>query len=147
MRSVDLEGVQRIDELTQFQYLGRKWQRFSPEEKTAHLVSRTCEFDRHLKSGYSLVATDNKRIIGFLFASETLPLRNAVYIGHIAIHPKYQNRGIGMLLYGHLFQHAKRKHITRIQALINPDNPKSIRLHEKLGFFLQERIEASIPVT
>lgn len=142
----DYSGVRQVDELTQCQYLGEKWEKFSLNEKERHLVSRKKEFEINVKTGYSLVATMNKKIVGFLLAHETLPFRGTLYIHHIAIEPNFQGKGVGVLLYKQLIKLAKLSKIKNITALINTDNPKSIKLHKKLGFKLQDRKEAILEV-
>lgn len=142
----DYRGVRQVDKLTQYQYLGRRWIKFSSAEKENHLVSRKKEFGINVKTGYSLVATTNKKIVGFLLAHETLPFRGILYIHHIAIEPNFQGKGVGVLLYKQLIKLAKLSKIKNITALINTDNPKSIKLHKKLGFKLQDRKEAILKV-
>ena len=142
----DYNGVRLVDELTQYQYLGEKWTKFSQAEKEKHLVSKEKEFAINVKTGFSLVATMNHKIIGFLLAHETLPFPGSLYIHHIAIEPKFQGKGVGPLLYKKLIKLAKQAKIKNIVALINTDNPKSIKLHGKLGFKLQDRKEAILEV-
>lgn len=146
LKLADYSGVRQVDELTQYQYLREKWEKFSLREKEKHLVSRRKEFGINAKTGYSLVATINSKIIGFLFAHETLPFPGALFIHHLAIKPSYQGKGIGALLYKELIRLAKLTKIKTIVALINLDNPKSMRLHEKLGFKLQDRKEAILEI-
>ena len=146
LKLTDYNGVRQVDELTQYQYLGAKWKKFSLGEKEKHLVSRKQEFAINVKTGYSLVATIDNQIIGFLLAHETLPFPGTLYIRHLAIKPSYQGKGIGTLLYKELIRLAKQTKIKKIVALINLDNPKSIGLHEKLGFQLQDRKEAILEI-
>ena len=146
LKLADYSGVRQVDELTQYQYLGEKWKKFSLREKEKHLVSRRKEFGINVKTGYSLVATMDGKTIGFLFAYKTLPFHGALYIHHLAIEPNFQGKGVGALLYKELIRLAKPTKIKRIVALINLDNPKSMRLHEKLGFKLQDRKEAILEI-
>lgn len=146
MKQEDYRGVRLVDELTQRQYLGLRWDRFSESEKESHLKSRLSEFEANLNTGYCFVAVINKKMIGFVFAHEMLPFRGKLYIRHIAVHPDYQGQGMGPLLYKKLIEKAKRTQITEIAALINIDNPQSIKLHEKAGFILKDRKEAILKV-
>ncbi len=146
LKITDYSGVRQVDELTQSQYLGEKWKKFSPKEKEERLVSRKQEFGINVKTGYSLVATMNTKIIGFLLAYETLPFHGTLYIHHLAIRPSDQGKGIGTLLYKELIRLVKLSKIKRIVALIKLDNPKSIKLHEKLGFQLLDRKEAILEI-
>jgi len=138
------QGVRNIDELTQAQYLGEKWNKLDITEKEGLLKSRESEFDINVGTGYSFVAHSGKEIVGFLLAYKTLPFHDTVYIRHIAIKPEYQGRGIGILLYKRLISKARKNGIKKIMALINLDNPNSIRMHEKVGFELKDRKEATL---
>lgn len=138
----DFEGVRKVDILTQKQYLGTKWNNLSAIEKNNHLVSRKDEFEIYVRSGYCFVATINNEIIGFILAYETQPFLGNIYIKYIGINTIYQRRGIGVLLYKELIKKAKKHNINNITALINLDNPNSIKLHKKAGFLLKDRKEA-----
>lgn len=139
----DYEPVHQVDILTQRQYLGQKFDELSPEEQDKHhLVSRKSEFQINVDTGYCFVAEDNGQIIGFLLSYETLPFHGILGINYIGLNPKYQNKGVGLLLYEKLVEKAKQKGINKIKTHINLDNPKSIRLHEKAGFKLKDRKEA-----
>lgn len=142
MRRHDYSGVSVVDELTQKQYLGSIWDQFSEIEKQTHLPSRQSEFELHLQTDYCFVGLIHETVIGFIFAHETLPFRDMVHIRHIAIHPDYQGVGIGSLLYTAVIEKAKHNGIKTIFALINLDNKRSMRLHEKMGFELRDRKEA-----
>ena len=138
----DYSQVHRVDILTQKQYLGTKFDQMSKKEQDSHLVSRKSEFQINVDSGYCFVALNNKKIIGFLLAYETLPFRNTLYIHYIGVNPKTQGKGIGLLLYQKLIKKAKQAGIKKIWSLINIDNPQSMKLHEKIGFKLNDRKEA-----
>lgn len=138
----DFEQVQEIDILTQVQYLGNKFNDFSPEEKKKHLVSRQEDFEINVETKLCCVAEDNNTVIGFLFAHQLLPLKDFIFVRYIAVHPQYQDKGVGSLLYAELIKNAKKKKVKQIRSLINLDNQKSIKLHEKLGFELCDRKEA-----
>lgn len=140
----DYASVRQVDILTQKQYLGKKFDDLNSEEQDAHLVSRKTEFQQNVDTGYCFVAKDGDTIIGFLLSYETLPFRGALYIRYIGLHPAYQNKGIGLLLYEKLIEKAKQNHIKEIKAFINLDNPTSIKFHEKAGFTLCDRKEATL---
>ena len=142
MKADDYPGVRAVDELTQRQYLGSQWDHLTRTEKDVHLQSRQSEFELNLQTGYCFVAVMNETVIGFVLAHETLPFRDMVYIRYVAIHPDYQGGGIGSLLYQVAIDKARQNGIEKISALINLDNSKSIKLHEKLGFELIDRKEA-----
>ena len=138
----DYEGVRTVDILTQKQYLKVKWNKLTNTEKEEKLVSRKNEFNINVNSGYCFVASLDNKIIGFILAYETHPFLSNIYIRYIGINTKYQGRGIGLLLYRKLIEKARKNNIKKITALINLDNPKSMKLHEKAGFILKDRKEA-----
>lgn len=138
----DYTGVRKVDILTQKQYQGKKWNNLSESEREKSLVSRKKEFNINVSSGYSFIARLNSKIIGFIFAYETQPFLGNIYIRYIGINPTYQGHGIGLLLYKELIKKARKNSIKKITALINLDNPNSMKLHEKTGFTLRDRKEA-----
>lgn len=138
----DYKSVRQVDISTQKQYLGQKFDELSSEEQDKHLVSRKSEFQTNIDTGYCFVAEDNDQIIGFLLSYETIPFPGTLYIRYIGLNPEYQSKGVGLLLYEKLIEKAKQKQIKEIKALINLDNPKSIRFHEKAGFKISDRKEA-----
>jgi ribosomal protein S18 acetylase RimI-like enzyme len=138
----DYEQVREVDISTQKQYLGRKFDELSSEELEEHLVSRRSEFSFNVGTGCCFVAEDNNRIIGFILSYEIPSFIGTLYIRYIGIDPDYQNKGVGSLLYEKLVEKAKDKKIKRIWALIDVDNPRSIKLHEKIGFKMRDKKEA-----
>ena len=145
MKGSDFDsGVNHIDRLTQKQYLGKKWDAMDESEKKKHLVSSAPEFKVFLGNDYCFVVAKGKEVVGFLLAYSTLPFENKVYIRHIAIDPVLQGKGLGIDLYRKLIEKAKENNVREVVALINLDNPKSIRLHEKLGFDMKNRKQATL---
>lgn len=138
----DYKAVREVDIQTQRQYLGNKFDLMNKKGREKHLVSRKNEFAINLESGYCFVASLNDKIIGFILAHETQPFLGNIYIRYIGINPQYQGHGIGMFLYKELIKKARKNKIEKITALINLDNPYSMKLHKKAGFNLKDRKEA-----
>jgi len=147
LANIDYQGVKAVDVATQKQYLGSKWGDLTSAEKESHLVSRKSEFSLHVKSGYCFIAKLDNVIVGFIFAYDTLPGTGRVYIQYIAIDPDFQAKGIGALLLSALINKAKKTKCKEVWSLINLDNPQSMKLHQKVGFILTDRKEASIDLT
>lgn len=139
----DFLGVRAVDKATQIQYLGTDWERLTPQEQETHLVSRKKEFNLHIQSGLCFVASRHSVIVGFIFAYEAVYSSGSIFIQHIAINPDFQAKGIGVLLLEALIEKAKKLHCHEIRSLINIDNPQSIKLHQKVGFLLADRKEAT----
>lgn len=141
--SSDYKAVNKIDILTQIQYLGQeKWNNLTPKEKESHLESRQPNYDGFVKSGYSLLVESEGVVLGFILAFETVPVYQEVYCEYVAIDPQSQGKGIVALLYKELIQIAKKNNIKKVWDLINLDNPNSLKAHLKSGFKMNDRKEA-----
>ncbi len=64
----------------------------------------------------------------------------------IAVHPDYQGKGIGTLLFGTLLQEIKLKYpeIQRVELIAKESNQKAIRFYKKFGFRAEGRLEKRI---
>ena len=142
MKDSDYEAVHHIDILTQKQYLGDEFDHLNEAEQEKHLVSRKSEFLINVNTGFCFVVEDEAKVIGFLLAHETLPFHGNLYIRYVGLDPEYQGRGLGVLMYNELVKKAKENKIEQITALINLDNPQSLKLCEKVGFKIKDRKEA-----
>lgn len=144
----DYKQVRDVDILTQRQYLGKKFDEMNEEEQNLRLVSRKSEFQINVDTGYCFVAeNEEKNILGFVLAYETLPFHGTVYVHYIGVRPEAQGHGIGLLLYKKIIEKAEQTGIKKITGLVNTDNPNSIKLLEKVGFKLNNRKEAVLIVS
>ena len=142
MQSIDFARVKQIDRRTQEQYLGNKWNRMNEDERKTHVVSEMPGFGDIVRGGYCFTALEKDRVVGFLVAYSTFPFENKNIIKYIAVDPILHGKQIGMLLYKKLIEKAQTDTVQEINALINLDNTKSLRLHEKMGFNLKDRKQA-----
>lgn len=143
--SNDFETVREIDIETQIQYMGQeKWEQLTPEEKEEHLVILESNFEDFVKNGFCFLAESDDKIIGFILAYETVPVYGEVYCKYIAISPDWQGKGVGGLLFNNLIEMAREREMKKVWSLINPDNPKSMAAHQKVGFELKDRKEAEL---
>lgn len=64
----------------------------------------------------------------------------------IAVHPDYQDKGIGSLLFQTLLQEIELKHpeILRIELITKESNQKAIRFYKKFSFRAEGRLEKRI---
>jgi len=146
LKGKDFSQVREIDDLTLKAHVGDSWNEYTEEKKETIRKSRKSEFDINVNTGYCLVVEQDDRILGFIFAHETLPFGGTVYIRHIAVHPDSQSQGVGEKLLTGLINKAKKKGISKIWGGISLDNPSSIRLHEKVGFRLVDRKMAYLKI-
>jgi ribosomal protein S18 acetylase RimI-like enzyme len=103
------------------------WPDFKERPSIYHL------FTKHF-SNTCFVSEIEGRICGFVlgFLSQAHP--GVAYLHLVAVHPDFQSRGIASELYEHFIQNARALHCARIELIVNPDNPRSIAFHQKLGF-------------
>lgn len=64
----------------------------------------------------------------------------------IAVHPDYQGKGIGSLLFQTLLQEIESKHpeILRVELIAKESNKKAIKFYKKFGFISEGRLEKRI---
>lgn len=64
----------------------------------------------------------------------------------IAVHPDYQGKGIGKLLFRTLLQETELKHpeIMRVELIARESNKRAIEFYKKLGFNIEGRLENRI---
>jgi len=64
----------------------------------------------------------------------------------IAVHPDYQGKGIGKLLFGTLLQETESKHseVMRVELLVRESNTKAIEFYKRFGFNIEGRLENRI---
>ena len=129
-----------LDGREQRSYLGTKWDTLSDAEQDAKLITKSKMF---MTSPHAvcLVALAAGEIIGFLLALHIGSLES-LRVEYIVTEKSYQKQGVATRLYKELFAYAAKKNIKRIEALINTDNPRSVKLHKKVGFDLKPRMEA-----
>lgn len=84
-----------------------------------------------------LVTTDGARLIGVIFGSHD---ERKGWINRLAVLPEYQGRGVATDLAEACDQAIREQGIGIVAALIEPPNPASARVFEKLGYL------ADVPV-
>jgi len=64
----------------------------------------------------------------------------------VAVHPDWQGRGLGRLLFGHLIEAARALSppATRIELFAREGNAGAIRLYERLGFVIEGRFKGRV---
>ncbi len=83
-----------------------------------------------------IVGEEDGVVIGYAYAGPwklrsgyRFTVESSIYIKH-----DFHSKGIGYLLYAHLFDLLKSKGILNVIGGIGLPNPASVRLHEKFGF-------------
>jgi ribosomal protein S18 acetylase RimI-like enzyme len=64
----------------------------------------------------------------------------------IAVHPDYQGKGLGKLLFRTLLQETESNHpeIVRVELIARESNKKAIEFYKKIGFNIEGRLENRI---
>jgi L-amino acid N-acyltransferase YncA len=98
-------------------------------------------FDFYLKSGTTFVAEEEGKVIGYV-AGQTMPSLHGVskklWVEFIVVQKKFRRQGIGLALLASLQKYARGVGIEKLYSTINPDNPESMRLHQKAGFDVKD---------
>jgi GNAT superfamily N-acetyltransferase len=105
------------------------WPDFHERPSIYHL------FTKHF-ANTSFVAEADGVIRGFVlgFLSQTHP--GVAYLHLVVVDPDFQSHGIATRLYQRFFDNARALRCTRVELIVNPDNPRSLAFHQKLGFEL-----------
>jgi 2-haloacid dehalogenase len=103
-----------------------------------HAAERREWFDHYAPSGpyRLLVAEQDGRVIGYASSGRFRPkaaydrsIETTVYLG-----PGTEGRGVGSMLYQHLFDDLRAEDLHRAYAAITLPNPGSVALHRRFGF-------------
>jgi len=122
--------------------LHRKWDDLNQNFVDQLGATSKGAFEHYLDSWLSFVDKEDKQIVGFVFAQMIEYMSNipkAVWIENLGVHPSYRRRGIGQQLMKKVAQEAKKKGAKAVTSAIMPDNPRSVMLHKKVGFFMDAR--------
>ena len=145
LASDDYEGVRALDIAVEREYVGDEaWHALSDAEQNESLVTNPDEFAACLGTGFSLVAIEADTVVGFLLAfPEPLP-PTRLYVWQVSVATTHRRLGVAASMYAELIVRAKAAGITDIRANINLDNEASKRLHERAGFTLKQRVQATL---
>ena len=83
-----------------------------------------------------LVAVSEHKIVGYIGMYQVLEEGD---ITNVAVHPKYQRRGIGSALVLSLLKEAGLNKIQEVTLEVRASNHTAIRLYEKNGFMAEGR--------
>jgi GNAT superfamily N-acetyltransferase len=122
--------------------LRRKWDDLSHGFVDQLGATADGSFEHYLSSGLSFVAKEDGQIVGYVFAKMIEHMSNipkAVWIENIGVHPSYRRKGIGLSLLKRVAAESRKKGALAVESAIMPDNPKSIMMHKKAGYFMDAR--------
>jgi ribosomal protein S18 acetylase RimI-like enzyme len=96
-----------------------------------------------LATGVALSAWSDGAIAGEIHAGRLGPrqFNNSLTELTVAVHPDFQGRGIGGLLFEALFAEARKlPGVTRVELFCREGNRHALRLYERLGFVIEGRL-------
>lgn len=96
-----------------------------------------------LATGVALSAWNGEAIAGEIHASRLGPRQfdNSLTELTVAVHPDFQGRGIGGLLFEALFAEARKQPgLTRVELFCREGNAHAVRLYQRLGFVIEGRL-------
>ncbi|WP_163831830.1 GNAT family N-acetyltransferase [Spartinivicinus ruber] len=67
----------------------------------------------------------------------TRRLNHSVYIGSLAVNPKFQGKGIGKKFFSELLSKLKGEGYTRIELLVASDNQRALSFFRSFGFEIE----------
>jgi L-amino acid N-acyltransferase YncA len=140
----DFEAFRTLFEEAFSEYL-----EFLRHENHEHFLEEVAEreevtregFDFYLKTGTTFVAEEEGRVIGYV-ASQTVPSLHGtskeLWVAFIVVQKEFRRQKIGLALLAKLQSCAREAGIERLYSTINPNNPESIRLHQRAGFDVRD---------
>lgn len=63
-------------------------------------------------------------------------------IAALAVLPDHQGQGVASRMMPAVFDLLKQRHISRLELIVESDNPKAIKLYQKLGFEIEGTLRA-----
>lgn len=121
------------------------------EEITDAYIKRNIE--NALAKGISFVVEDTETsiLIGEIHCYKLEPkvFNHVLSELTIVVHPNYQGKGIGKMLFTELlnFVKSKKKDILRVELIARESNKKAIRFYESMGFKIEGRLANRISNT
>jgi RimJ/RimL family protein N-acetyltransferase len=88
--------------------------------------------------GYFVVATNNKKVVGFCYVAVPVYYRPVAFIG-IGVSKNFRRDGVGSQMFYEVAQWAVKEHLQYLLADIWSWNQSSISFFEHLGFVERER--------
>lgn len=98
--------------------------------------------------GLSLVARFDEIIVGEIHTYRPIPIVFSHVLSDltIAVHPDYQQQGIGRALFTHLLTEVNTNHpdILRIELIARESNQRAIAFYQTLGFVIEGKMVGRI---
>ena len=111
-------------------------------EKISRLDYREC-FELMLARDEFLLYQENNVTLGiFTLSYGKWRKQHVATIGALAVLPEHQGKGVASKMMAAVFMLLKERNINRLELIVECDNPKAIKLYQKLGFELEGTLRA-----
>lgn len=120
-----------------------------PNELLESSFAQKIENLSRIPNGKYVVAEENSEVVAhaFLEPLHLTAIQHSVQLT-IAVHPGFQERGIGMLTLSHLIEWAQNTSgVEKIELNVRASNLRAIRLYQKLGFHFEGRIRHRLKIS
>jgi len=146
IRKSTLKDIANIQQL--YQTVARISGGIARKEHEVSIAYITHFLSKSLENGCSMVAEENGNIVAevhtYSFGIDCF--KHLLGDTTICVHPDYQGKGVGKLVFGALLDHIKneRPDILRVELHARESNPKAIVSYQKLGFKIEGRAEGRV---
>ncbi len=117
--------------------LGKKIKELKFSRKNFHEKEEIEEWIKKPKSNILIVAEDNEKFAGFLYAK--IVSCDWCMLDNLAVDKQFRGLGIGKLLLERLYKEAKKRKVYFIAGLVNVVNNKGLKYFENNGFKTGEK--------
>lgn len=88
-----------------------------------------------MQSGQLYIEEEKGRVVAACFIlHQKRRCDHVATVSTLAVHPEYQNKGVGKRFLKGLIQILKNQGKKRVDLMVEADNPKAMAFYEKLGF-------------
>lgn len=120
----------------------KRWEDLPQDVRERLGASASGSFQFYRDAGYSFVAKEGDRVIGFIFAQAMSwidGIEKAIWVENVGVDPEFRRMGVGYSLMRHLALEGKKRGAKVLHSSIALDNTRSLLLHRKLGFLGEDR--------
>ena len=143
LASSDYRAVKKIEKIIVDEYL--EYLNETGEKDTIERWVTPQYFSHYVRTGTSLVAETDGKVIGFVLAQPTSYVHRTnseIWLEYIAILPENRKMGVGSKLISRMVYHAYSLGVKLLYTTLNPNNSESSRLLVKHGFEIVDWKEA-----
>ena len=139
-QGVTVRKLKEIDDFDQYVYVLNEANRplVDFEPTTIEKSKNKHEYRRKQREVEHFIAYENEHLIGY--CNVEYDRKEAIgYVDGLAVHPKYQHRGIGRYLLVEGIKQLRSNKCIYIELIAYFDNDKAVNLYQQMGFYSLEK--------